>query len=292
MQQINFKQVDVFTTAPYKGNPVAVIMDARGLSDSQMQSIASWTNLSETTFVLPAQDHRADYRVRIFTPASELPFAGHPTLGTAYALLESGSITPRDGVLIQECAAGLIELNVTAPDAAPMSISFRLPEPVITPLTPAQTQELEEILGCPIDRSLAPARVDVGARWVVAKTTDAAQVLATTPDFARLAQHDAAMNITGICLYGLHAGASDMHIEARSFAPSCGVNEDPVCGSGNGSIAAFMRHHQVALPDDGIVRSSQGQKTGRDGKLVLRITRDHIYVGGHAVTCISGKICS
>ncbi|WP_278407887.1 PhzF family phenazine biosynthesis protein [Pseudomonas rhodesiae] len=128
MHSVSFKQVDVFTFERYKGNPVAVVLDAKGLSDAEMQQIANWTNLSETTFVLPKTQEQADYRVRIFTPGSELPFAGHPTIGTAHALIEAGAIVPTDGVVVQECGAGLVRLDVTIDEAGKQLISFELPQ--------------------------------------------------------------------------------------------------------------------------------------------------------------------
>lgn len=288
--EVNYKQVDVFTAKPFKGNPVAVIMDATGLSTSQMQDIANWTNLSETTFVLPPENSEADYCVRIFTPKSELPFAGHPTIGTAWALLEAGIITPRQGYIIQECGAGLVRLTISMCSEGKTSIAFELPEPRITVLSPKQTDIIETIIGSKINRSIPPALIDVGARWIVAKLSDASSVLNVTPDYSQLRQHDLAMDITGICLYGEYSQQQNIMIEVRSFAPACGVNEDPVCGSGNGSVAAFIRHHspKQLIPLD--VSAFQGQALGRDGKISLIIDHDKIKVGGCAVTCIDGKI--
>ncbi|RAX03591.1 MULTISPECIES: PhzF family phenazine biosynthesis protein [unclassified Photorhabdus] len=290
MSLVPFKQVDVFTHRPFKGNPVAVVMDAKGLTPIQMQAIANWTNLSETTFVLPVENPLADYHVRIFTPGSELPFAGHPTIGTAHALLEAGLIQAREGRIVQECGAGLITLNITEMESGHKSITFELPEPAITLLSAEQIDRLESILGCPLDRALTPALIDVGARWIVAHTTGAEAVLAAEPDYAKLCEHDTQMNITGVCLYGAYREGTEADIEVRSFAPSCGVNEDPVCGSGNGSVAAFMRHHKVAMIDDKIVHSSQGKKLGRQGSIWLSHSDGKIFVGGGAVTCINGTI--
>lgn len=288
---VAFKQVDVFTTEPYKGNPVAVIMDASALSGEQMQTIAGWTNLSETTFVLPPGDGvAADYRVRIFTPKSELPFAGHPTIGTAHALLEAGLVSPRAGRLVQQCGAGLVPLAV---DASTGALSFELPPPAISPLDDADVDALERALGCPVNRALRPAVVDVGPRWVVASTADAAAVLATAPDFAALARLAATTATTGVSLYGAYGdGEPDADIEVRSFAPSCGVDEDPVCGSGNGSVAAFLRHHRVVLPAGRPLRSSQGSALRRAGRLALHVSPARILVGGHAVTCIDGHMAA
>lgn len=287
MSVVAFKQVDVFTSQAFKGNPVAVIMDASTLTSEQMQAIANWTNLSETTFVLPATDSQADYQVRIFTPQNELPFAGHPTIGTAHALLEAGLITAKEGKLVQQCGAGLVALTVSELN----HISFELPQPKITPLDTTQTQKLAEILKCQIDTQWNAALVDVGARWVVLQAVNAEAVLATEPDFAALKQHDLEMKVGGATVYGFYENNDEQkHIEVRSFAPSIGINEDPVCGSGNGSVASFIRYHGILPAQNDQVLSSQGRVLGRDGQLQLNLYQDKILVGGTAVTCIDGTI--
>ncbi|MDP9803777.1 PhzF family phenazine biosynthesis protein [Acinetobacter calcoaceticus] len=287
MSVVAFKQVDVFTSQAFKGNPVAVIMDASTLTSEQMQAIANWTNLSETTFVLPATDSQADYQVRIFTPQNELPFAGHPTIGTAHALLEAGLITAKEGKLVQQCGAGLVALTVSELN----HISFELPQPKITPLDTTQTQKLAEILKCQIDTQWNAALVDVGARWVVLQAVNAEAVLATQPDFAALKQHDLEMKVGGATVYGFYENNDEQkHIEVRSFAPSIGINEDPVCGSGNGSVASFIRYHGILPAQNDQVLSSQGRVLGRDGQLQLNLYQDKILVGGTAVTCIDGTI--
>ncbi|MNV11094.1 putative isomerase YddE [compost metagenome] len=287
MSVVAFKQVDVFTSQAFKGNPVAVIMDASTLTSEQMQAIANWTNLSETTFVLPATDSQADYQVRIFTPQNELPFAGHPTIGTAHALLEAGLITAKEGKLVQQCGAGLVALTVSELN----HISFELPQPKITPLDTTQTQKLAEILKCQIDTQWNAALVDVGARWVVLQAVNAEAVLAAQPDFAALKQHDLEMKVGGVTVYGFYENNDEQkHIEVRSFAPSIGINEDPVCGSGNGSVASFIRYHGILPAQNDQVLSSQGRVLGRDGQLQLNLYQDKILVGGSAVTCIDGTI--
>lgn len=287
MSVVAFKQVDVFTSQAFKGNPVAVIMDASTLTSEQMQAIANWTNLSETTFVLPATDSQADYQVRIFTPQNELPFAGHPTIGTAHALLEAGLITAKEGKLVQQCGAGLVALTVSELN----HISFELPQPKITPLDTKQTQKLAEILKCQIDTQWNAALVDVGARWVVLQAVNAEAVLAAQPDFAALKQHDLEMKVGGATVYGFYENNDEQkHIEVRSFAPSIGINEDPVCGSGNGSVASFIRYHGILPAQNDQVMSSQGRVLGRDGQLQLNLYQDKILVGGTAVTCIDGTI--
>lgn len=287
MSVVAFKQVDVFTSQAFKGNPVAVIMDASTLTSEQMQAIANWTNLSETTFVLPPTDSQADYQVRIFTPQNELPFAGHPTIGTAHALLEAGLVTAKEGKLVQQCGAGLVALTVSELN----HISFELPQPKITPLDTTQTQKLAEILKCQIDTQWNAALVDVGARWVVLQAVNAEAVLAIQPDFAALKQHDLEMKVGGATVYGFYENNDEQkHIEVRSFAPSIGINEDPVCGSGNGSVASFIRYHGILPAQNDQVLSSQGRVLGRDGKLQLNLYQDKILVGGSAVTCIDGTI--
>ncbi|MCG6036864.1 PhzF family phenazine biosynthesis protein [Acinetobacter baumannii] len=287
MSVVAFKQVDVFTSQAFKGNPVAVIMDASTLTSEQMQEIANWTNLSETTFVLPATDSQADYQVRIFTPQSELPFAGHPTIGTAYALLEAGLVTAQKGKLVQQCAAGLVTLTVS--DSG--HISFELPKPKITPLDAMHTEKLAEILKCEINTQWNATLVDVGARWIVLQAVNAEAVLATQPDFAALKEHDLEMKVGGATVYGFYENNDEQkRIEVRSFAPSIGINEDPVCGSGNGSVASFIRHYGILPAQNDVVLSSQGQALGRNGQLRLNLHQDKILVGGTAVTCIDGTI--
>ena len=290
MPSASFKQVDVFTKVPFKGNPVAVVLQAEGLSGEQMQQIAHWTNLSETTFVLPASSAAADYRVRIFTPASELPFAGHPTIGTAHALLEAGVIAPRDGLLVQECAAGLISLVVSHDQHGERWITFDLPQPAITPLDDAEVGELEAILGCAVSRAARPRLIDVGARWIIAQLASAEAVLACQPDMARMKRIEQKPQETGVTIFGEYAPGAPARIEVRSFAPACGIDEDPVCGSGNGSVAAFIRDSGQTAHFGSQYLATQGAALGRAGLVRIAIEEERIQVGGMAVTCIDGQL--
>ena len=181
-----YKVVDAFSSKPFLGNPVAVVLDAEGLATAEMQAIARWTNLSETTFLLPPTSSEADYRLRIFTPRSELPFAGHPTLGSAHAVLEAGRVMLRAGRLVQECGVGLVRIAVEG-DGAERRLTLALPPAKVTALSAADVDELEAVIGHRIVREVAPAIVDVGAVWVVAQLADADSVLALTPDFRRSA---------------------------------------------------------------------------------------------------------
>lgn len=290
MANLPFKQVDVFTDVPFKGNPVAVVLKADGLSTEHMQRIANWTNLSETTFVLAATDPGADYRVRIFTPNAELPFAGHPTIGTAHALLEAGLVAATNGTLVQQCGAGLVKLTVARADDGAQSIAFDLPAPRLTPLDARQIAELAGVLGTALHDRFAPCLVDVGPRWVVAQLANAKAVLSAEPDLQRMKAQDAKSGHTGVVIFGEHEQTAGAKIEIRAFAPAHGVNEDPVCGSGAGSVAAFIRHSGQTGHIGSAFLASQGAVVGRAGVLRLALSEQAIQVGGKAVTCITGEL--
>lgn len=290
MTRLPIKTVDVFTTVPFKGNPVAVVLDAASLSAGQMQQIARWTNLSETTFVLPPTQPGADYQVRIFTPGGELPFAGHPTIGTAHALLEAGVVQAREGVLVQQCGAGLVTLTVEHEGQGAPWISFELPAPSLTALDTAQAARLESILGADLEVNVVPYLVDVGARWVVAQLTGGRAVLACEPDLQRMKAQDIKERHTGVVIFGAHDPGSAAGIEVRAFAPAHGVDEDPVCGSGTGAVAAYLRHTGQLATFGHHLLATQGEMVGRAGVLRLAISDEAIRVGGHALTCIDGTL--
>lgn len=290
MKTVPLKTVDVFTSIPFNGNPVAVVLDAAGLSSAQMQQIAGWTNLSETTFVLPVTKPGADYHVRIFTPRAELPFAGHPTIGTAHALLEAGMVAARGGTLMQQCPAGLVHLTVENTPGGERWIAFDLPAPECTALGDPQAAELRAILGTPLAPGAVPHLVDVGARWVIAQLPSAEAVLACAPDFARMKMQDVKGRHTGVVVFGPHAAGAASQIEVRAFAPAHGINEDPVCGSGNGSLAAYLRHTGQAAAYGRECIASQGARVGRAGTLRLSLADDAIGVAGTAITCIDGTL--
>lgn len=288
MQSLPFKQVDVFTSQRYKGNPVAVILEGDGLSGAQMQQIAHWTNLSETTFVLTPTDPGADYRVRIFTPGAELPFAGHPTIGTAHALLEAGRVHARDGKLTQQCKAGLIAVHVDDAGDDARWIGFTLPPAAITSLPEQELGELTALLGtAPVT---PPLLVDVGARWVMVQLPDADAVLALTPDVTRMKRLDAAGRRTGVVMFGHYPEGAAVDYEMRAFAPAHGIDEDPVCGSGAGCLGAYLRH--TGQVTNANLLLGQGQAVARDGKIRLGISADAITVAGNAITCIDGTIAA
>ena len=284
-----YKVVDVFTSTPLRGNPLAVVLDAEDLDTETMQAVAAWTNLSETTFVLPPSSPEADYRLRIFTPRSELPFAGHPTLGSAHAAIEAGRIVARDGRLVQECGVGLVHLSADG-EGVNRELSFSLPAATLTPLDATDVEELEAILGTGINREVHPAIVNVGPIWIVACVSSVDRLLSLKPDFARSAAFESRIGVTGVTLFAAKDG-TEADIEVRSFASSQGVNEDPVCGSCNGSIAVFRHAHRL-LPS-GTTRyvATQGQCLGRSGRVAVRVGSDgKVDLGGRCVTTVNGVI--
>lgn len=280
MAQRRIHTVDVFTGTPLLGNPVAVILDGEGLTAEAMQAIANWTNLSETTFVLPASAAGADYQLRIFTPRAELPFAGHPTIGSAHAILEAGLAMPKDGRIVQQCGVGLVEIAVPD-DWREAGLSFRLPAASFSDAP--EPDLLAEALGAPL---VAPPRiVDVGPRWVIAELAAGDAVAAVAADLAVLANYDRRHRTTGLTIFGM---GSDGPI-VRSFAPADGIAEDPVCGSGNGAVAAYrLAAGQVGEGDAYVAR--QGMSVGRNGRVTIRYAADGIHVGGRAVTVVRGDL--
>jgi PhzF family phenazine biosynthesis protein len=284
MNPLRFKQVDVFTAVPFRGNPVAVVLDADALASEEMQRIAGWTNLSETTFVLKPTKPEADYRLRIFTPRDELPFAGHPTIGSAHAVLEAGVVKPKAGKLRQECGAGVLDLATE--DG---KIWVTAPATNVTKLDSRYVDGLGSALGTRI--TTAPMIVSVGPVWLVADLGDAAVVGSLVPDMSAIAAFGAPLYITGVTVFGAAAdGESAIHV--RSFAPAHGVPEDPVCGSGNISVAAYLSRSGQVAKYGARYRSRQGMQLGRDGRVALRIADEGrtIELGGNAVTCVEGTL--
>jgi PhzF family phenazine biosynthesis protein len=285
-----FKQVDVFTRRPFFGNPVGVVLDGSGLDAEAMQRMAAWANISETTFVLPPTTSDADYRVRIFAPRRELPFAGHPTLGTAHAVLEAGIARPRAGRLRQECGAGVLTLSVTG-EGADRQIAVEVPPAKVTAVDPAVLARVQAALGLATPPTRDPQVVDLGPRWLMLELADAAAVRALAPDQTALAATSRALGITGVTAFG-RARAADHALAVRSFAPAEAIPEDPVCGSGNAAIGVLL-DAAGALPGTGPeFVASQGRELGRDGFVTVRVdpaTR-RTWIGGHSVTCIDGTV--
>jgi PhzF family phenazine biosynthesis protein len=270
-----FREVDVFTDVPYRGNPVAVVLDGDGLTTEQMQRFANWTNLSETTFVLPPTTPEGDYRVRIFTPSVELPFAGHPTLGTCHAWRSSSGRPQRDGVVVQECTAGLIMVRASGD-----RLAFAAPPLVRSgPVDEAFVERIASVLR--IDRAdiIAAEWVANGPGWVAVMLGSADAVLALKPEPIDF----------DLGVVGPHPPGAPHAIEVRAFFPKDGVTvEDPVTGSLNASLAQWLLGTgRLTSP----YIAAQGRALGRDGR--VHISRDDdgtIWVGGGTVTCMSGEV--
>ena len=285
-----FKQVDVFTQQPFNGNPLAVILDAEGLGDAQMQAIARWTNLSETTFVLPARDPAADYRVRIFSPQTEFPFAGHPTLGTAHALLEAG-MRPKAGArIVQECGVGLVRLDA----AADGSLAFEAPAAQSRPFDEAQRALLEAALA---STALAPATppvlANMGIRWLVARMATAQACLDVRADAAALAELMRRCEVDGVAIYGPHEAGGPADYEVRALLAEQGMLvEDPVTGSANACLARVLQAQ--GFPDGAAssegYRVRQGTQLQRDGRVLVAYRDGQPWIGGHSVTVIDGTL--
>jgi PhzF family phenazine biosynthesis protein len=268
-----FAQVDVFTTVPYRGNPVAVVLDADGLAREDMQRFANWTNLSETTFVLAPTAAGADYLVRIFTPTQELPFAGHPTLGTCHAWLAATG-EERDEIR-QQCGAGLVRVR-----RVPHGLAFAAPELVRSgAVEEALVVQIAGALGIDRDDIVDAEWADNGPGWVAVRLGDAQAVLALRPSFTDLT----------IGVVGPHPPGAPEAVEVRAFFPKDGVLvEDPVTGSLNASIAPWLLRTGVA---DAPYVARQGTALGRAGRVhVSRDADGTIWVGGATVTCVSGAV--
>lgn len=286
MRCVAFKQVDVFSPANFGGNPVAVVLDAEDLGAEDMQRIARWTNLSETTFVLPPTQPGASYRVRIFTPRQELPFAGHPSLGTAHAVLESAFASPVDGQLLQECGAGLLPVRIED-EGDVRRLFVRAPDAQFGAIEDRMAQALGEALGAPTSIDPPPRAVRVGPTWIVARMADGATVRALAPDMEALVRLSAEHGAVGVSVFGSEPG--DAEFAVRSFAPIDSIPEDPVCGSGNAAIGAFL-HDAGQLPAPRWV-ASQGRECGREGRVWTTVSRDGVVeVGGRTTTRIDGVI--
>ncbi len=274
----SFQQVDVFSDQPGLGNPVAVVLDGEGLSDEEMVRFARWTNLSETTFVLPATAAGADYLVRIFTPRQELPFAGHPTLGTCHALLEAGRF-PRKERIVQECAAGPIPIRLEADGA----LVFSAP-PAKVGASTSPPERFEALLGgVPVQD---PLLIDVGPRWLTVRLERAGDLDRLRPDFVAIATATEEGGWDGLNVYAV---AADGGVEVRSFAPADGIDEDPVCGSGNAAAGQHLRTTGVDALTGSRYEARQGRFLGRDGRIQVTLG-DRIEVGGRCVTVVEGTV--
>ena len=284
-----YVQLDVFADRPGAGNPLAVVLDAEGLDDATMQAIARWTRLPETTFVFPAMSAEASYGIRIFSPRREVPFAGHPSVGTAHAVIDAGIATPRAGLLVQEGVAGLLPLRVEGNGIA-RTIAVRTPRARVAEIADAGDPRLVDVLrGLPLG-DLPPALMDGGRRWWLAEVADEAALRAADPDWnaiATLAEHTASM---GLCVF---ARSDDpvYYLAVRAWVGAPAQFEDAASGAANATLAAWLAS-QDALPSaDGFYRISQGREVGHDAIIELQVD-DHgeVWSGGRACTVVNGHI--
>jgi PhzF family phenazine biosynthesis protein len=285
MKQRPFKQVDVFTATPYLGNPLAVVLDGSGLSTEEMQHFTNWTNLSEATFLLPPTQAGADYKVRIFCPGRELPFAGHPTLGSCHAWLQAGG-KPQGDHVVQECGIGLVKLRRDGE-----RLAFAAP-PLLKggPLPEADVALIARGLGVARQDILDHAWCDNGPNWRGVMLASAQRVLALKPDAAILAGLD--IGVVGphgkVGVVGAQEAAHECAFEVRAFFPgNNGMAEDPVTGSLNAALAQWLIGAGLA-PSEYI--ASQGTALGRAGRVHVQQQGNDIWIGGASVTCVDGIV--
>lgn len=295
-RRAKIKQVDVFTTVPFTGNPAAVVLDAAGLSDEQMAAIAREMNLSETTFVLPPTDRAADYRVRFFGLRSELPFAGHPTIATVCAVIEEGAVyRGRVPELVrQESGIGVMPIAV---EKKPQGLSYLMtqaaPEWEETSIDRAQASQL---LGCAIEEvvDLPMQIVSTGVRWLIIPLASLSTIKALKPNMGLIEQASRQYKAYGVTTFSLQAEYEGHRVRARTFAPAAGVLEDPVCGTGNGSIAAYIAKHQLMSGDRFDYVAEQGYEVSRPGLVTVRAQLSSagwsIQIGGQAVSVLEGTL--
>ena len=276
--RFDFKQMDVFSEVSLKGNPLAVVLEADDLSDERMAAFANWTNLSETTFLLRPRHPEADYRVRIFTTSGELPFAGHPTLGSCQAWLEAGGL-PNGPEIVQECGVGLVRIRRDGKRLAFLA-------PPLRKSGPLEAQLLERVrkgLGLEDEAIVDAQWVDNGAGWLAVMLRDRQQVLTMTPDFHLL--KDLAVGV--IAPWDPAVDGDDAQFEVRAFIAGDGMPEDPATGSLNAGLAQWILGNGLA-PSSYVV--SQGRTMGRAGRIYVEQIGSDVWIGGNVVTCISGSL--
>ena len=289
MRTLRFVQVDAFTARPFFGNPVAVVLGADALSSEEMQRIAAWTNLSETTFVLAPTIAGPAYRLRIFTPAHELPFAGHPTIGSCHAVVEAGIVTPADGRFVQECGAGNLPLRITGAGAERW-IHVEAPEAKLVGELPDAAAAISAALGRPI-AATPPTAFRNGPIWLFVRCEGEDDVASLAPDMSALARLSLEYGVGGVAAFAF-VDSGEFAIHIRCFAPAHGVPEDPVTGSANAALPACLAHHGLLDRVGRDYLATQGSELGRDGRVRVRVldARGRAEIGGQAVAVIEGSL--
>ena len=290
--QRNFKQIDVFTSTPYRGNPVAVVLDGTGLSDEDMQLFARWTNLSETTFLLPPTDDAADYQLRIFTPGGELPFAGHPTLGSCHGWLEAGGKPKSRRFIVQQCKQGLVRLRRDGD-----RLAFAAPPVKRSAPSPALLAQVAGALGLKASQIVTAQMLDNGPVWLGLLLDSPQTVLELTPDHLTLKNLGQKAGVAARYPGPASAGTGESPaLEVRAFGAPIGVNEDPVTGSLNASLAQWLiaeghlPQRYVAAQGACLERAGRVHINAESDGLTAAAGADQVWVGGQSVTCISGQV--
>jgi PhzF family phenazine biosynthesis protein len=285
---IRFLQLDVFTARAGGGNPLGVVIGAEDWSPARMQAFAAWTDLVETTYLLPPIDPAASYRVRIFTPDREIPFAGHPSIGSAHAFLETGGRPSKEG-LVQECGAGLLPIRVSG-TGADRELAIRAPVARVVSVGLAASHSLQNVLAAVRLGQLPPALVEGGRRWWIAEFADEATLREWRPDLdsiRALARDSGALGLAAFA----RSGDPDFELVVRAFPLGVGIHEDPASGAANGLIGAWIAGAEPGGPLARGYRVSQGREIGRDARLRVRIDDPtSVWVGGQTRTVIDGTL--
>jgi PhzF family phenazine biosynthesis protein len=290
VQTLRFKQVDAFTARPFFGNPVAVVLDADDLSSQEMQRIAAWTNLSETTFVLKPTIPEPAYRLRIFTPGHELPFAGHPTIGSCHAVVEAEVATPVDGRLVQECGAGDLPLRITGAGSKRW-IHVEAPEAKLVGEFPELALAISAALGRRIAATPAPTAFRNGPSWLFVHFEEESEVASLAPNLSAVAELSLQHSVSGIAAFSF-VESGDFAVHIRCFAPAFEVPEDPVTGSANAALPAYLAHHGLLEQVGKEYLATQATEMGRDGRVRVRVLDDRgrSEIGGQAITVVEGEL--
>ena len=284
-----YLQLDVFAGHPGDGNPLAVVLDAQGLDDATMQAIARWTRLPETTFVFPPTQPGASYRIRMFSPRREVPFAGHPSVGTAHAVLEAGLATPRDGLLMQEGIAGVLPLHVVG-EGPTRTIAVRTPKARVVEVSHAADPRLAAALrGLPLG-NLPPVLMDGGRRWWLAEVADEAALRAAEPNWDAIATLAQSTETMGLFVYARSADPV-YYYAVRAFVGAPARFEDAASGAANATLAAWLASRDALPSTDGRYRISQGREVGHDAIIDLHVDADgEVWSGGRVCDVVSGQI--
>ena len=284
-----FVQADVFADRPGAGNPLAVVLDATGLGGAAMQAIARWARLPDTTFVLPPTRPGASYALRMFSPKKEVPFAGHPSVGTAHAVLEAGLAEPRAGLLLQEGVAGLLPLRVDM-DAGVRRIAIRTPRAQLVETAEARGARLAEALDWLPAGELPPALMDGGRRWWLAEARDEASLRSALPDWESIAALARATASMGVLAFARCHG-QDYQVAARAFVGGPALFEDAASGAANATLAAWLALRDALPGSGGHYQVSQGREVGHDARLHMQVDADgEVWAGGQVVSVVRGTI--